>query len=153
MKIEQLARLRLEMITDEGDRLKPYTDTQGKLTIGRGRNLTDRGISEPELEYLWRNDVDIIEREIVHNLPWFASLHPVRQRALINMAMMGVPRLLTFKSMLAAAQAGNWEEAAFQVLFNRLPNGQITKSKYYLDVGSRAERNAARLRMGEEYDK
>ena len=32
----------------EGRRLKPYTDTVGKLTIGYGRNLTDVGISDEE---------------------------------------------------------------------------------------------------------
>ena len=31
---------------NEGLRSKPYVDTVGKVTIGVGRNLTDRGLSE-----------------------------------------------------------------------------------------------------------
>jgi len=33
------------LIRDEALRLKPYRCTAGKLTIGVGRNLDDRGIS------------------------------------------------------------------------------------------------------------
>ena len=32
----------------EGVRLKPYVDTEGKIPIGVGRNLTDGGISSAE---------------------------------------------------------------------------------------------------------
>jgi lysozyme len=37
-------KLLTELIDDEDIRLKPYRDTVGKLTIGIGRNLYDRGI-------------------------------------------------------------------------------------------------------------
>ena len=45
----------------EGLRLKPYQDTIGKLTIGYGRNLDDRGISKEEAEYLLRNDISRVK--------------------------------------------------------------------------------------------
>ena len=42
----------------EGIKLKPYTDTVGKLTLGIGRNLEDKGITEQEALFMLNNDVD-----------------------------------------------------------------------------------------------
>jgi lysozyme len=42
----------------EGLRLKPYKCSAGKLTIGYGRNLEDRGISEAEANMLLAEDYD-----------------------------------------------------------------------------------------------
>ena len=42
--------------SDEGLRLKPYADHKGKLHIGYGRNLTDKGISKGEAGILFDND-------------------------------------------------------------------------------------------------
>ena len=47
-------RLHSELIRDEANRLKPYRDSVGKLTIGIGRNLDDRGISKEESFFLLR---------------------------------------------------------------------------------------------------
>ena len=33
----------------------PYYDTRGKLTIAVGRNLTDRGLEDDEIDYLFAN--------------------------------------------------------------------------------------------------
>ncbi len=43
------ARLEKQLRADEGERLKPYRCTAGKLTIGVGRNLDDRGITKEDL--------------------------------------------------------------------------------------------------------
>lgn len=50
---------------NEGLTYKPYHDTVGKLTIGYGRNLEDRGITFEEAKLLLAND--IIE---AHNELW-----------------------------------------------------------------------------------
>jgi hypothetical protein len=42
----------------EGLRLKPYRDTVGKLTIGFGRNLEEKGISQLEAEFLLYQDIE-----------------------------------------------------------------------------------------------
>ena len=52
-----LTAARAELIADEGLRLKPYTDTVGKITIGIGRNLTDVGISKEEAYALCDTDI------------------------------------------------------------------------------------------------
>lgn len=40
------------LIRHEGLRLKPYKDSVGKLTIGVGRNLDDKGITKEEAMHL-----------------------------------------------------------------------------------------------------
>ena len=39
----------------EGVEHMPYKDTVGKLTIGVGRNLDDRGLSDDEIDYILSN--------------------------------------------------------------------------------------------------
>ena len=68
----------------EGLRLKPYRDTVGKLTVGYGRNLDDRGISEDEAGFMLDNDIDQVEREL-ERMPLYLSLDPIRQVVLANM--------------------------------------------------------------------
>lgn len=123
----------------EGLRLQPYTDTVGKITIGYGRNLSDRGITRDEAEQMLAHDITTHLAELVTVLPWVRALDPVRQAVLADMAFnMGVPTLLTFKNTLAAVKAGNYEGAAANIL----------DSKYADQVGGRALRLARMLRHG-----
>jgi lysozyme len=123
---------------DEGIRLKPYTDTVGKLTIGVGRNLDDKGLSRSEALYLLANDIDETRRALMLALPWFNRTDPVRQEALVNMGFMGVRRLLGFKRMLAAMAEQDYETAANEAM----------NSKWAGQVGERAERISAQIRTG-----
>lgn len=97
----------------EGWRQFPYYDTRGKLTIAVGRNLTDRGLADDEIDYLFANDL-IITLNICHDLyPCFASLTPARQAALISMTFnLGKPCLAGFRRMRAAINRGNWHGVA-----------------------------------------
>ncbi|MCK5783862.1 MAG: lysozyme [Desulfobacterales bacterium] len=54
MNIEKLTK---QLIKHEGERLKPYRCTAGKLTIGIGRNLEDKGITKEESRYLCENNI------------------------------------------------------------------------------------------------
>ncbi|MCK5611026.1 glycoside hydrolase family protein [Candidatus Pacearchaeota archaeon] len=132
--------LESDLIRDEGLRLKPYTDTVGKQTIGVGRNLDDRGITEAEAMMLLDNDIEIVRRELVETVGgmWFYLPNNVH-RALLNMAFnMGVPRLMGFKKMWAALTFGTLEKAADEAL----------DSKWARQVGDRAERIATLIRNG-----
>jgi lysozyme len=111
-----LAALQNELIRDEGLKLKPYRDTRGILTIGVGRNLEGVGISEREAKILLANDIVSVASQLDTALPWWKSLSDGRQRALINMGFMGVQKLLGFKNMLAALQAGDWDTASREAL-------------------------------------
>lgn len=127
-----------QLIIDEGMRLKPYRDTVGKLTIGVGRNLDDNGISEDEALVMLKNDIDQAFDEL-SQFDWFNSLKPVKQDALVNMCFnLGLPRLLSFKRMIAALEAGDYQTAADEAL----------DSKWAVQVGERANRIAEVIRNG-----
>ena len=82
----------------EGRRNKLYKCTAGKWTIGVGRNIEDRGLSNPEIDFLRDNDIALSRQELTMKLPWFVGLDPVRQAVLIDMHFnMGWPVLSQFK--------------------------------------------------------
>lgn len=124
---------------DEGLRLKPYKDSVDKLTIGYGRNLDDEGISRDEAEYMLHNDVIQHGADLAAHLPWTNSLDAARRGVLLNMAFnMGVAGLMQFRNTLALIQAGNYAEAAEEML----------KSRWAEQVGPRAHRLAEQMRSG-----
>lgn len=124
---------------DEGLRLKPYLDTIGKLTLGIGRNLTDKGITEEEATYLLQNDINEVYEELEKaNLK--GSVDDPRYYVLVNMAFnLGTNGLLAFKRMLAAYNKKDWENTALEML----------SSQWATQVGARAERLALQMRTGE----
>jgi lysozyme len=126
----------------EGVRLKPYKDSVGKLTIGIGRNLDDKGITKKEAKYLCRNDVkDVVEQ--LANYEWFCKLEPVRQKVLIDMGFnLGVPGLLQFKNMIQALKDNEFIAAA----------NEMKNSKWHSQVGERALRLEEMMRTGEDYE-
>lgn len=106
-----------ELVRDEAIRLKPYRCSAGKLTIGIGRNLDDKGITEREARYLAENDVDEVVAELDRRVPWWSGLTDARQRVLVNMAFnLGVQGLLGFKNTLALVKAGAYAAAAEAML-------------------------------------
>ena len=108
------------IIYHEGLELKPYRCTAGHLTIGIGRNLDDRGITEDEARFLCQNDVDIVEQELVRKFPFVVGLGDVRIRVLLDMAFnLGIPRLSAFSNMWAALEEGNFKQAAVEMLDSR----------------------------------
>ena len=129
MSSESLARAMLR--DDEGLRLKPYHCTADKLTIGYGRNLEDRGISESEAEFLLANDVSEIHEDLSEIYDFFEYLSPTRKAVLINMAFnLGLNGLSKFKKMIKAIEDDDYAEAALQMLSSRWAN----------QVGKRAQR-------------
>jgi lysozyme len=125
---------------DEGSRNMPYVDTRGKVTIGVGRNLTDMGVSQSEIDLMLQNDVATATETLHSRLPYFAALDPVRQAVLINMTFnMGFGGLEEFQVMLGAVAHGYWDAAASAML----------DSAWAREVGDRATRLAQQLVTGE----
>ena len=123
----------------EGERLKPYRCTAGKLTIGVGRNLDDRGITSEESAMLLDNDIRLLEIELFRALPWASALDDVRQRVLLDMAFnLGLPGLLQFKRTLEAIRTGQYQQAATMML----------DSLWARQVGQRAERLSRMMATG-----
>lgn len=131
--------LREQLIRDERRAVKPYTDTVGKITIGVGRNLTDKGLSLAEVELLLDHDIADVELDLQDHLPWAGSLDDARQGVLKNMCFnLGLAGLLGFHRMLVALQAGDYLTAA----------KEMRTSKWAEQVGARAERLARQMESG-----
>lgn len=128
-----LDQLTADLRRDEGERLKPYRDIVGKLTIGVGRNLDDVGISETECLMLLKNDITRVGIELDEHIPWWRQLDDNRQGALANMCFnLGINGLLGFKLFLALLQTHDYPAAALEMLH----------SKWAEQVGERATRLA-----------
>ena len=121
----------------EGLRLKPYKCSAGRVTVGYGRNLDDVGINLTEAEMMLENDIRRTTVELT-KFSWCYSLNAVRRAALVDMLYnLGMPRFMGFKKMLAALDAGDYEETAVQML----------DSKWATQVGSRATELAEMVRQ------
>lgn len=130
--IEQLKR-------HEGLRLKPYRCTAGKLSLGYGRNLEDKGISEHEAELMLSSDIHEVQDELTKLLPVYSKLNPARKDALTNMGFnLGVTGLLKFKKMISALEAGDYNLAAEEML----------DSRWASQVGQRSKDLAEQVRTG-----
>ncbi len=133
-------RLSAQLVLDEDKRRKPYRCSEGRLTIGVGRNLDDRGLSEDEIAYLLKNDIDAVERDLDRALPWWRELSQARQNVLANMCFnLGINRLLQFVKALDHMRARRYDAAASEML----------NSKWARQVGDRAKRLAVLMRKGE----
>ena len=141
MEAKLLERIKEQLVRHEGLRLKPYRCTAGKLTIGFGRNLDDRGISKIEAYVLLENDIQNCEKQLLDEIPEiYNTLDEVRKSVLLNMCFnMGIKGLLGFNNTLAFIKAGDWERAA---------NGMLA-SKWAKQVGMRAIELSEMMRKGQ----
>lgn len=114
----------LELATEmvkrhEGLRLKPYRCTAGKQTIGYGRNIEDKGISQSEAELLLIGDLTECEADL-EGFPWWAGLSDNRKAVLIDMRFnLGGGGFRQFKSMIACIACGDFNYAAEEMLSSR----------------------------------
>lgn len=113
----------------EGYEQYPYKCSLGVVTIGYGRNLEDRGLSEEEAAYLLRCDVKLAEGELRDQYEYFWYLSNPRKAVMIDMMVnLGASRLSTFKKMHKAIEDKKYDLAAFEML----------DSKWSTQVGNRA---------------
>ncbi len=112
-----LQKLKENIKKYEGLELKPYHCPKGKITIGYGRNLEDKGISKTEANLMLDNDLLDIKLELEDKLPVYKKLDDIRQNVLIEMAFnMGVPKLLGFKNTIAFLKKNDFESASKEML-------------------------------------
>lgn len=135
------AALRDELRVDEGQRLMPYKDTLGLITIGVGRCLDTRGITADECALMLENDITAVLKALEKSYAWFSGLDGPRQRAVANLAFnLGVGGLSAFKKFLAAMARTDYEDAATE----------LRSSLWYQQVGLRGPRIVAVIRGGLE---
>lgn len=153
-KIKLMDQLEL----DEGLRLLPYKCSEGRYTIGVGRNFQDnpftideliflgikgrtfdaileelknKGITKGDALWLLERDVDKVYEQLKKQFGWFEFKPDIVQRTLCNLCFnVGLTRLLGFTKTLNAIKYDRWETAARELM----------NSKYAAQVGDRAKR-------------
>jgi len=127
---------------NEGYRKDLYYDTEGIPTIGIGFNLLEGFTLEEStavLKLRMRTCID----ELCSNVPAYLTVCQARKIVLLDMTYnLGITRLLKFKKMLAALEAGDYQLAAKEML----------DSTYARQVKGRARRNARMMVTGEWYE-
>lgn len=134
----------------EGFRENVYKDTLGLDTVGYGFLVSALQADERELnggkvepmsrevaDKILELKIDKLKKEVFFNLTWLYQKPQAIKDALMNMAyQMGVRGLLSFKNSLALIEAGNYSEAADNML----------KSKWATQTPSRAKEIANIIR-------
>ena len=162
--------LKDQLILHEGLRLRVYTCTANKKTIGVGRNLEDvglypeeqdhilgrkilnkdqviyileeRGITKDEALYMLDNDIARCTKD-VEQFSWFKYLDPVRQKVIVDMRFnLGLAGLKGFRKMIGHLEVGAYFNAA----------EEMQDSKWYWEVGNRSRRLVKMMVTGHDYD-
>jgi len=90
----------------------PYRCSQRFLTIGIGRNLDTKGISNDEALFLLENDINDSIQLVYKYLPWAKEAKGEIQEVLVMMCFqLGIGGLMEFKKFLVALEAKDYETA------------------------------------------
>lgn len=140
------AKLRENLIRDEGIILRPYRDSLGYMTIGVG-HLIKKGesfssISREKALELLDKDIELCEINLTTIYPKWRDLDEVRQRTLLNLSFNLGGKLAQFKKFLHSLSLGNFGKAA----------DQLMQSKWYSQVKLRAPRIVHAMRTGTEWN-
>ena len=134
--------LREEIEADEGCEYKLYRCSEGHLTGGIGHLITEwdenyygkrvgAPIPEQQVQDWFVNDVQVAIEDCQNIFSSFDKLPEEIQHVLINMSFqLGKPRLSKFKKMIAAVEAGDYQEMA----------NQMEDSRWYKQTTNRAQR-------------
>lgn len=137
--MNQMERLAQILIRHEGLKLKAYVCPAGKITIGVGRNLEDRGIYPQEAMMMLENDIQACAGEAAEAFPWFLNLDETRQVVIISMIFnLGLEGFKKFKKMTSAMALGQYDTASSEML----------QSQWAGQVGRRAAELAQMMRTG-----
>ena len=140
-------KLRKQLEIDEGIVHEIYLDHLGYATFGIGHLVresdpenglpTGSPISESRVVEAFEQDVQTVLSDCAILYPDFDELPEEAQQIIANMMFnLGRPRLSAFKGMKAGVDSRDWNEAA----------DQMVDSRWYRQVGARAERLVERMR-------
>ena len=125
-----IEKLREELKVDEGCINEIYLDHLGYHTFGTGHLITDKDkewgepvgtpISTKRINECFKNDIEIVFKELDRSLSWWRELPDDIQLVLANMCFnLGITRLKKFKKFLTALSEKNWELAATEMMDSR----------------------------------
>lgn len=138
--MNRIEKIRKMLERDEGKRNRPYDDATGRqiyaakgnVTVGIGRNLDAKPLSESIIYQILEEDVADAEEDAraVLGSEVYDSLSLHRQLGFLNLAFsLGRARLATFKELIRATRAGDFGAAG----------EAIRDSKWARDVDSSQE--------------
>ena len=126
------------LIRHEGTMCTLYQCTEDKWTIGVGRNLTDRGITEEEAMYLLDNDIKRVMNQLDEYWTVWRSFPKKGQMVCLDMCFqMGIQGFMGFRRTRALMEMGMWLEASEELL----------DSKYAIQTANRANYNSRQLAL------
>jgi lysozyme len=139
-------KLREQLVIDEGQVNEIYHDHLGYATFGIGHLVIDSDpehgqevgtpVSEERVFEVFDKDVQVVLDDCKICFEGWDDYPEEAKQVFANMMFnMGRTRLSKFKKMIAAAEAGDWQEAAVQ--------GR--DSRWHKQVTNRAERLMVRL--------
>jgi lysozyme len=143
-------RLRTQLAQHEGSRPFVYDDLTGKPigegtfvrglpTVGVGRNLAGKGLSEDEIRYLLDNDINDCAMT-AHTYSWFVRLDAVRQNAVTELIFnLGPKRFAGFKKFLDFMNQDRYTQAG----------EELVRSQWYGQVKGRADTIIAMIVTGQ----
>lgn len=126
--MNQLTDIQRLLLRHEGKRFKAYDDAtglelrpgmtlKGNVTVGCGRNLTGKGVSEDEISFMLSGDIADAIQDAKAAMPVYDDLSRPRQLVLISMALnLGRAGLEQFKRLISAVEIGDYDDAADQIL-------------------------------------
>lgn len=182
MSPEDYSKLRKQLELHEGRRRFPYRCTAGKLSIGCGYNIDDRGlddlkkaiarevtltelytvgITDAEIDRILDFDIAHFEARVRFYLPEFDQLDSIRQRVVIDFAFNLGKKALGFHNAIAALKSAvRAKNLGQQKLYFTACAYHMTHSLWATQVGDgagkrfdRADRLSEMMRTGEDYTK
>jgi len=142
-----IEKLREQLKIDEGCVYELYNDHLGYPTFGIGHLVIESDpengqevgtpVSADRIIEAFEQDVETVLSDCAILYPDFDELPEEVQQIIANMMFnLGRPRLSAFKGMKAGVDSRDWNEAA----------DQMVDSRWYRQVGARAERLVERMR-------
>jgi len=140
-------KLREQLKIDEGCVYEIYNDHLGYPTFGIGHLVRESDpengspigtkVSEDRVADAFDDDIEIVLSDCNKLYPDFEDLPEEAQQIIANMMFnLGRPRLSRFRGMKAGVDARDWNRAA----------DEMVDSRWYAQVGRRAERLVDRMR-------
>ena len=140
-------KLREQLKIDEGCVYEIYNDHLGYPTFGIGHLVRESDpengspvgtkVSEDRVADAFDDDIEIVLSDCNKLYPNFEDLPEEAQQIIANMMFnLGRPRLSKFRGMKAGVDAKDWNRAA----------DEMVDSRWYAQVGRRAERLVDRMR-------
>jgi len=126
------------LIRHEGTMCTLYQCTEDKWTIGVGRNLTDRGITEDEAIYLLENDIKRVMNQLDEHWPAWRKFEERAALVCVDLCFnLGIEGFMGFRRTRALMEMGMFLEASEELL----------DSKYAIQVPVRSLYNSRQLAL------